>query len=176
VSASPAVAAALVTIIVVGCGGGSPRRSPSTTASTGPSGTASAAQTSPSCHALTAADFTRVGAAGPARAEQLANSVGQRRTCSDLFIDASGGLVLELTTTPGGSRELAAARETARGQSPRARPPAVPGLPRGFIIGQQLGFVEGGQVVVLSSGYTNSGQPELTKAQLVRLAGIVAHR
>ena len=69
-----------------------------------------------------------------------------------------------------------AARETARGQSPHARSGAVPGLPAGFIVGQALGFLQRGQVVALNSGYTSSGQPELTKAQLVRLAGIVAHR
>jgi hypothetical protein len=131
---------------------------------------------SPSCHALTFADFRRVGATAPSKVEQLANSVGQRRTCSDLFIDASGGLVLEITKVPGGPAKLAAARKAARGQSPGARPRALPALPGGFVVGQQVGFPDRGQVVSLSTGYTNEGQPELNTSQLVRLAAMVARR
>jgi hypothetical protein len=131
---------------------------------------------SPSCRALTSSDFRRVGAVTPAKVQQLANSVGQRRSCSDLFVDASGGLILEITKTPGGPRELALARQTARGSSAAARPRSLPGVPGGFIVGQRVGFLRRGQVVSLSTGYTTAGQPELTAAQLIRLAGVVAGR
>jgi hypothetical protein len=110
----------------------------------------------------------------PAKVEQLANSVGEHRTCSDLFIDASGGLILLVTKTRGGSRELAAARQAALAHGERPRP--VPGVSGGFVAGQHAGFLEHGQVVSLTSGYTSTGQPELTAAQLARLAGVVAQR
>ena len=170
--ASRAVGVAVVAIVLAACGGGSSKHSASTTTSTGQRG----ADVSPSCHALTSSDFGKVGAVTPAKVQQLANSVGQRRSCSDLFVDASGGLILEITKTPGGPRKLASARQTARGSSATARPRPLPGIPGGFVVGQHVGFVERGQVVSLSTGYTTAGQPELTTAQLVRLAGVVARR
>jgi hypothetical protein len=200
--------AVVLVVVLAACGSGSSKQAASTAGSVAPAASTAAStsqhsstragDTAPSCHLLRPADFRVVGAAVPAKAEQLANSVGQRRTCADLFIDASGGLVLELTETPGGSHELAVAREVARGPSAgapgaggqssggqssgshgagagvRTRP--LPGIPGGFVVGQRAGFLQRGQVVTLSAGYTTDGQPELTTAQLVGLAGVVARR
>jgi hypothetical protein len=174
VKASRAVGVALVSIVVAACGGGSSKQLRSPSASTGKPGATSRSDASPSCHALTSADFGTIRATTPAKVEQLANSVGQRRTCSDVFVDASGGLILVITKTPGGRGELASARETARGAAAAARPRPLPGIPGGFIVGQQVGFLERNQVVSLTTGYTTAGQPELTTTQLARLAGIVA--
>lgn len=170
------IGVAVVSIVLGACGGGSSTQSASTTTSTAPSASVKSADPSRSCHALTASDFARVGAVAPSKAEQLANSVGQRRTCSDLFFDASGGLILELTKVSGGARELVAARGVARGQSAGARLRSLSGVPGGFIVGHQVGFLDRGQIVVLSAGYTTAGQPELTTSQLVRLAAMVARR
>jgi hypothetical protein len=172
----PGLGVALVSLSLVACGGASSKPSAPTTASTSQSTTATSADTAPPCNGLTATDFKNVGASAPPTVERLANNLGQHRTCADLFIDASGGLVVELTKTPGGPRELAAARETARGQSRNAHPRPLPGIRGGFLIGQQAGFLDHGQVVVLNGGYTTAGQPELTTAQLVALAAVVAHQ
>jgi hypothetical protein len=170
------IGAALVSVVVAGCGGGSSTQSVSTTTTAVRSASAKSADASASCHALTSSDFAKIGAIAPSKVEQLADSVGQRRTCSDLFIDASGGLILELTKVPGGPRELVATRQSARGSGVGLRPQPLPGVRGGFIVGHQVGFPDRGQVVTLSAGYTTSGQPELTPSQLVRLAVVVARR
>src|SRR5438309_1518724 len=109
---SPAVGTALASIILAACGGGSSKQSASSTTSR--SRSVPAAGTSPSCHLVTSADLRGVGANTPSKVEQLANGLGQHRTCADVFLDASGGLILEITEDPGGPPELAAARKTAR--------------------------------------------------------------
>jgi hypothetical protein len=115
-----------------------------------------------------------VGVAAPARVEALALTKGSHLTCSALFIDAAGGLVLELTETRGGPRQLAESRLAAQATLGRVRT-LTHGGP-GYIASRELAFLRHGQLVTLSTGYTTSGQVQLTSTQLMRLASLLARR
>jgi hypothetical protein len=166
VKASLTTALVLAGALATGCGGQSARRGRSVGA-----GAHSSASTQP-CRALTATDLASVGAAQPAHEEQLARGAGVHITCSTLFIDGAGGLILELTQSTGGARELARVREAARAQAGSVRP--LPHLAAGFVAGSVLAFVHQGQLVTLKAGYSTSGTLQLSTGQLERLASTVA--
>jgi hypothetical protein len=163
------------------CGGHAPshhdvthaRTAQATTSTSTSTSTSAAAQaTTPLCPRPTAADIASVGGPRVQRAEPLAKVRGIPRTCATLFIDGSGGLILQVTVTTGGARALAGARRAARAQTTRIR--ALPHLPSGFIAGTVAAFLHGGRLITLTAGYSTSGELELTPKQLARLASIAA--
>jgi hypothetical protein len=166
VKTSLSTALVLAAALATSCGGQSARRADSVR-----SGLQSLPSDHP-CRALTATDLTNVGAVLPAREEQLANGPAVHVTCSTLFIDGAGGLILELTQATGGARELARAREAARAQAGSVRP--LPHLAPGFVAGSVLAFLHRGQLVTLNAGYSTSGKLQLSTRQLERLALTVA--
>jgi hypothetical protein len=158
-------------LAIVACGGTPPTGStPSATTST------QAAAGLPSCNVVNSGDFAKVGGPTPARVLHLANAIGRHRTCSDLFIDASGGLILSVTEEPARPGGLAAARAVAQGQTRGAHVRRIPGIRNSFVAGPQLAFLSRGRLFAIGTGYTSSGERELTSLQLVRLARLVASR
>jgi hypothetical protein len=113
------------------------------------------------------------GGAAPAREEQLSNVSGRHLTCATLFIDGSGGLILEISEEAGDTRALSAARVAARGQGGPVRSVARLGA-GAFLAARTVAFLHQGQLVTLSAGYSTSGQLQLSRAQLLRLAKVVA--
>jgi hypothetical protein len=168
VKASLTKALVLAGALATGCGGQNARRAGSAGA-----GVQNSPSTQP-CRVLTASDLASVGAAQPAHEEQLARGAGVHVTCSTLFIDGAGGLILELTQSTGGARELTRAREAARAQAGSVRP--LPHLAAGFVAGSVLAFLHRGQLVTLKAGYSTSGTLQLSTGQLERLASTIVGR
>jgi hypothetical protein len=88
----------------------------------------------------------------------------------DVFVDASGGLILQVTETSGGSRELP--RTGAHGAPVRR----LAGVAGGVLSGSEAAFVRKGQLVTLQAGYSSAGKLQLDSGQLVRLARMAASR
>lgn len=168
-------------IASAGCGGHSAqpttshtrqRTSPHSSQALGAGGGTAGA--TPICRSLHGPDVVAVGAASSARVEPLASTKGSHLTCSALFIDAAGGIILELTETRGSPRLLAETRRAAQATLGRVRP-LTDGGP-GFIASRELAFLRHGRLVTLNTGYTTSGQVQLTSTQLMRLASLIARR
>jgi hypothetical protein len=158
--------AAPVALALAGCGGSGPSH---TTAA------ATAATQASLCALLTGTDLQRVSGRPPARIESLQHVPGSDLRCASLFIDGSGGLILELTESPATPGSLPALRRTVA--EAQGRPSAVRALgPGAFVARRELGFVHRGQLITLQAGYSQQGRLELTRAQLVTLAKTASTR
>jgi hypothetical protein len=91
-----------------------------------------------------------------------------------LFVDSSGQLILQLTEADGGQAALTDLRRTTAAEvGPGAIHPVAKFGPGAFVGSRVLGFIHGSRLVTLQTGYTTSGELELTPDQLVQLATIV---
>jgi hypothetical protein len=126
---------------------------------------------------LAAADIADVASVQASRQESLGSAPGSSARCSVVFVDSSGQLILQVTELGGGQATLAELRRTAASDLGPATVRSTPALGRGaFVARRVLAFARGGDVVQLQTGYSSTGQLQLTPAQLTRLAAIVARR
>jgi len=170
-------AVAFVVLMLAGCGGGTSSTEPNGSASTPAPGGGSAptsGQSTRNCRALTQNDIVRVASVHPSKQGTLGKAPGGSLDCSTLFVDSSGQLILQLTETDGGRAALTGLhRATAAEVGAAAIRPVGSLGPGGFAGGRVVGFMRGNRLVTLQTGYTATGQLELSPDQLVRLATIV---
>jgi hypothetical protein len=128
------------------------------------------------CRELSAQDLQAVGAALPSRREALARAPGSQVSCSIVFIDSAGQLILQVTETDGGRAALEQVRRAVAASTTGSVGP-LPALGAGaFVSRRATGFAHGGRVVELQTGYAADGHLELSRAELVRLARVARTR
>jgi hypothetical protein len=133
-------------------------------------------QRASACREVSAQDLEAVGSVLPSRREVLARAPGSRASCSIVFIDSAGQLVLQVTEMDGGSSALEQVRRAAAA-STTGSVLSFPALGAGAFVARRVaGFARGGRVVELQIGYSAAGRLELSRAELVRLARIAANR
>lgn len=164
-------------LLAVGCGGGGNGGDTEASGGTGSTQPAASSQPTKTCASLSASDLARVASIRPSKQEPLAQPPGSNLRCSTLFVDASGQLILELTQAGGGQAALAGLRRGTASDLGAATVRPLPLLgPGAFVARRVLAFARDGQLVELQTGYSSEGRLQLTTAELMRLATIVASR
>jgi hypothetical protein len=163
----------LVSLALAGCDGGGDEAGTGTDV-TGATVVHTNGQSASRCASLTANDIARVASVQPADQQALASAPGQSVSCSTVFVDSSGQLILQLSEAGGGRAALAALRRTtASDLGPNTVRP-LPALGEGaFVARRVLAYARGRALVELQTGYSADGRLQLTPDQLARLAEIV---